>query len=822
MGSEHYCLRWNNHQSNLLGVFSQLLEAESLVDVTLASSEGHSLRAHKVVLSACSSYFRALFLDHPARHPIVILKDVCFTELRTLVEFMYRGEVSVETCRLPALLKTAESLKVKGLAEMAAGKASNKEDGGAAVAHERTGSSTEERHRREESPPPPPRPPPPPPTSDDVPPPSKSRTPPRPPSAAPSPEQPPSVPCEDEPMRLSPSRPPPSDDRPTDMDDDDVDIDDEDACSVQSGPSDMTPHRCGMPVRHSAPHSIPPPHSPHPSEPLPGPSGLPPVQDAPLVSNSWLCLHTRRPALQVRILRQGLQAAAPHEGPLPRSHGRAPLPLFALRQDLLPLDDTQSPREDALSEVRAEVPLVAEPGRRAAAHGVRTGGTPPAVRPVRRISLHAAPVALRPQLDRRAPALPTKDFALSLTQMVPLISVTLIKIWASPAPYPHSKHEILMITNIVDSARHVDFRVSENDILERNSHNGVHHSYYCKNLTKSEIEVCLVEGEYGGAGSSRSLDQISSSSRSSTPFQYPSIAGLAGALYSETVVSLLRAQGIEIPGGVRCSVCLAGFPTPWLLDQHIQLQHPGHRGSPHPAEPMRDDKPFRCDQCGQSYRYRSAYLKHREQNHRARLPADKLFTCDVCGMQFRYLKSFKKHRLNHTLERLHASPRRPVERDKDDQEVTEGHDEVTSSNEAVGRSAEQPSDQDDTVDSVSAEAGESSSLIGLLRLNERQRPTRSFACPFCGKCVRSKENLKLHVRKHTGERPFACLFCGRAFGGKSDLTRHLRIHTEKTSFWRSKKRDSETGKRARLWICIFYNIILCDQTLIIKKTVDLI
>lgn len=67
-----------------------------------------------------------------------------------------------------------------------------------------------------------------------------------------------------------------------------------------------------------------------------------------------------------------------------------------------------------------------------------------------------------------------------------------------------------------------------------------------------------------------------------------------------------------------------------------------------------DEKPFICEQCGQSYRYRSAYVKHREQNHRARLPADKLFTCDVCGMQFRYLKSFKKHRLNHALERLHG------------------------------------------------------------------------------------------------------------------------------------------------------------------------
>ncbi|KAI8121186.1 Protein bric-a-brac 2, partial [Lucilia cuprina] len=71
-----------------------------------------------VVLSACSSYFQSLFLDHPEKHPIVILKDVRFAELQTLVEFMYKGEVNVQYCQLSALLKTAESLKVKGLAEM--------------------------------------------------------------------------------------------------------------------------------------------------------------------------------------------------------------------------------------------------------------------------------------------------------------------------------------------------------------------------------------------------------------------------------------------------------------------------------------------------------------------------------------------------------------------------------------------------------------------------------------------------------------------------------------------------------------------------------
>lgn len=55
--SQRFCLRWNNHQSNLLTVFDQLLTSEAFVDVTLAV-EGQMLRAHKMVLSACSPYFQ--------------------------------------------------------------------------------------------------------------------------------------------------------------------------------------------------------------------------------------------------------------------------------------------------------------------------------------------------------------------------------------------------------------------------------------------------------------------------------------------------------------------------------------------------------------------------------------------------------------------------------------------------------------------------------------------------------------------------------------------------------------------------------------------
>ncbi|XP_063973140.1 protein tramtrack, alpha isoform-like isoform X2 [Diachasmimorpha longicaudata] len=117
MASQRFCLRWNNHQSNLLSVFDQLLHDEAFVDVTLAV-EGQLLKAHKMVLSACSPYFQALFVGHPDKHPIVILKDVPYVDMRSLLDFMYRGEVSVDQERLTAFLRVAESLRIKGLTEV--------------------------------------------------------------------------------------------------------------------------------------------------------------------------------------------------------------------------------------------------------------------------------------------------------------------------------------------------------------------------------------------------------------------------------------------------------------------------------------------------------------------------------------------------------------------------------------------------------------------------------------------------------------------------------------------------------------------------------
>ena len=56
-GGQEFCLKWNNHRSTILSVMDMLLEEESRVDVTL-SADGQFIRAHRVILSACSPYFR--------------------------------------------------------------------------------------------------------------------------------------------------------------------------------------------------------------------------------------------------------------------------------------------------------------------------------------------------------------------------------------------------------------------------------------------------------------------------------------------------------------------------------------------------------------------------------------------------------------------------------------------------------------------------------------------------------------------------------------------------------------------------------------------
>ncbi|XP_017010470.2 protein jim lovell [Drosophila takahashii] len=113
---DHYSLRWNNHQNHILRAFDALLQTKTLVDVTLVCAET-SIRAHKMVLSACSPFFQRVFAETPCKHPVIVLKDFRGWVVQAIVDFMYRGEISVPQRRLQTLIQAGESLQVRGLVE---------------------------------------------------------------------------------------------------------------------------------------------------------------------------------------------------------------------------------------------------------------------------------------------------------------------------------------------------------------------------------------------------------------------------------------------------------------------------------------------------------------------------------------------------------------------------------------------------------------------------------------------------------------------------------------------------------------------------------
>jgi hypothetical protein len=126
MESEKFCLRWNDFETNISEAFRELREEKDFFDVTVACDD-NQIQAHKVILSACSPFFRNVLRRNPHQHPLLYLKGVKYKELLSVLNFMYMGEVNVAQEELNSFLAVAEDLKVKGLTQGNPGEKQQKE-----------------------------------------------------------------------------------------------------------------------------------------------------------------------------------------------------------------------------------------------------------------------------------------------------------------------------------------------------------------------------------------------------------------------------------------------------------------------------------------------------------------------------------------------------------------------------------------------------------------------------------------------------------------------------------------------------------------------
>lgn len=114
--SEKFCLRWNDFESNISGAFRELREDKDFFDITIAC-EDDQVDAHKVILSACSPFFKGVLKKNKHQHPLLYLKGFRFSDLISVLNFMYHGEVNIAQEDLNQFLAAAEDLKIKGLTQ---------------------------------------------------------------------------------------------------------------------------------------------------------------------------------------------------------------------------------------------------------------------------------------------------------------------------------------------------------------------------------------------------------------------------------------------------------------------------------------------------------------------------------------------------------------------------------------------------------------------------------------------------------------------------------------------------------------------------------
>ncbi|XP_055541210.1 zinc finger protein 665-like [Wyeomyia smithii] len=177
----------------------------------------------------------------------------------------------------------------------------------------------------------------------------------------------------------------------------------------------------------------------------------------------------------------------------------------------------------------------------------------------------------------------------------------------------------------------------------------------------------------------------------------------------------------------KCELCEKAYHSQHGLDCHRSVHAEFHR--------------FNCDVC------QKAFANLKDMNyHKKRVHVEASFVCDVCGKAFKLQTQLTVHAQIHQQLKRHQC-------------------------EFCGKSFSQRNGMTAHLKIAHAEQ------LGTVALAERE-----ICCEICGKKLKGKICLKLHMKLHTDERSFACSFCDKKFIVKQDKIRHEQNHTKEYRF----------------------------------------
>ena len=113
MNQDKYNLNWHTYSDHLRDMLHEMLMSKELTDVTLVCDDKRQLKAHKIVLSACSSVFKKIINDLPQNSSVIYLRGIQHQEMESILEFMYLGVTTFYQERMGELLNVAKNLEIK-------------------------------------------------------------------------------------------------------------------------------------------------------------------------------------------------------------------------------------------------------------------------------------------------------------------------------------------------------------------------------------------------------------------------------------------------------------------------------------------------------------------------------------------------------------------------------------------------------------------------------------------------------------------------------------------------------------------------------------
>ena len=111
---QNFNATWHNYSEHLRAMLKDMSSDDFFADVTLVTDDKKHIKAHKNILSACSSVFKEILqINSDNNHQVIYLRGIHHYELKCILQFIYLGESNFHEERMEELLLVAKNLGIQ-------------------------------------------------------------------------------------------------------------------------------------------------------------------------------------------------------------------------------------------------------------------------------------------------------------------------------------------------------------------------------------------------------------------------------------------------------------------------------------------------------------------------------------------------------------------------------------------------------------------------------------------------------------------------------------------------------------------------------------